>query len=124
MKKSKMLAGIAILVIILFFVMSVAMPVYYNLFYGNVQVKKYATGICTNVNTAELKNYPALEKLIKGEGCPASLNENSYVTCRISPEEWEKAMKYTDNKSTDGNPERCIKFENYDGVYTFNFRRP
>ncbi len=142
MKISKMLIGVAIFIIV-FFVMSVAVQIYNNFSYGNVQIGKYNdsdyvfdpvynetnysidsyrgnSSTCVNITTEKLKNHPAFEKLLKAEACPGPLNENGITTCEISQEEWEDISKFTYSIANG----RCLRFEGYEGVYTFFFNRP
>jgi hypothetical protein len=118
----------------------------FDTWYGNVQIGKYDdstyafdpvynettyvidsysgnSSTCVNVTTKELKNHPAFEKLLKAEACRTPLNENGITTCEISQEEWEDISKFY--YSVDPNaPGSCLRFENYEGVYTFFFNRP
>lgn len=116
MKKSKVLVIIVILIIGVWFVESVAMPFYYFLF-ANVNVLKYPTGVCANVTTEELEKYPALEKVINGEGCSGTL-------CVVTPDEWGKIHNFTDNLRRNDPHGGCIKFETYDGFYNIETIRP
>jgi hypothetical protein len=93
MKKSKKIVGIGILIIILLIVKLMVIPLYFALF-ANIYVTKYSDADCVqlegcpnaiNVTTEELKQNPAIERVINGEGCSGS-------QCIITREEWNKSI--------------------------------
>lgn len=116
MKYPKVIAIIVILIIGIWFVDSVALPFYYFLF-ANVNVLKYPNGACANVTAEELEIYPALEKVIKGEGCSGTL-------CVVTQDEWSEIHNFTDNLRRNDPDGDCMKFEKYDGVYDIQTVRP
>ncbi|MFA4957321.1 MAG: hypothetical protein WC556_10175 [Candidatus Methanoperedens sp.] len=119
MKISKMIVGIGILIIFILIVKSIVIPLYIG-FFANINIVKYDN--CTNVinlNSEELEKYPAIEKVINGEGC-----SESGAVCIITHDEWIQTKNYIDNKSVNNTQLECFKFENHDGFYNLNFNRP
>jgi hypothetical protein len=119
MKMSKNVVSIGILIIILLAVKLIVIPLYI-VFSANINVVKYEN--CTNVinvTSEELKKYPAIEKVIKGEGC-----SESGAVCIITNDEWIKTKNYIGNKRANNTKGECFRFENYDGFYNLNFNRP
>jgi hypothetical protein len=145
MKISKKLIGISILIIVFF-----GFPIIFQMFlmtisgtwYGNVQIGKYNdstyvfepvyndttytvdhyngnSSSCVNISSTQLKAHPAFEKLLKAEACRTPLNDG-ITTCEISEEEREDLSNFTYRNA----PGKCLKFEGYEGVYTFYFNRP
>lgn len=106
-----------ILIIIIFITKSIVMP-FYLMFNANINVIKY--DYCANVinvTTYELKQYPAIERVINGKGCSGTL-------CIITQDEWNKTKNFIDNKRVNNPQGECFKFEKHDGFYSLNFNRP
>ena len=119
MKISKIIIVIGILVIIILSVKSIMIPLYFVSF-ANINVVKYET--CTNainVTTEELKNYPAIERVINGKGC-----SESGALCIITHDEWNKTKNFIDNKFINNPKGECFKLGNHDGFYSLAFNRP
>lgn len=116
---SKKFVGIGILIIIILTVKLIVIP-FYIVFSANINVVKYDN--CTNVinvTSEELKKYPAIEKVINGEGC-----SESGAVCIITNDEWIKTKNYIENKRVNNTQEECFKFEKHDGFYKLNFNKP
>ncbi|MFA4958134.1 MAG: hypothetical protein WC556_14290 [Candidatus Methanoperedens sp.] len=119
MKMSKMIVGIGILILIILIVKSIVIPIYIA-FSANINIVKYDNCInVINVTSEELKKYPAIEKVINGEGC-----SESGALCIITNDEWIKTKNYIENKRVNNTQLECFKFENHDGFYNLNFNRP
>ena len=96
------------------------MPFYF-VFSANVNVVKYDD--CTNVinvTAEELKKYPAVERVLNGEGC----SMESGALCIITQDEWNETKNFIDNKRVNNPQGECFKFEKHDGFYSLNFNRP
>ena len=119
MKMSKKIVCIGILIIIVLIVKSIVIP-FYIAFFANINVVKY--DYCTNVinvTSEELKKYPAIERVINGEGC-----SESGSLCIITHDEWIKTKNFIENKRVNNPQGECFEFENHDGFYSLNFNRP
>jgi hypothetical protein len=110
MKISKIIVIIGILVIIILSVKPIVIPLY-SAFFANINV--------INVTTEELKNYPAIERVINGKGC-----SESGGLCIIPQDEWNKTKNFIDNKYVNNPKGECFKFGNHDGFYSLAFNRP
>ena len=119
MKTSKMIIGIGILIIIILIVKSIVIPFYF-IFSVNITVVKY--GSCNNVinvTAEEFKKYPAIERVLNGEGC-----SESGALCIIIQDDWNKTKNFIDNKRANNPQGECFKFGKHDGFYSLNFNRP
>lgn len=117
---SKKIVGIGILVIIILIVKLIVMPIYIASS-ANINIVKYDN--CPNVinvTSEELIKYPAIEKVLNGEGWCSE----SGAVCIITDDEWIKTKNYIDNKRVNNTQLECLKFENHDGFYVLNFNRP
>lgn len=119
MKRKKLIICVIALIIIILAVKSIVIPLYFA-FFANINVVKYETcNNVINVTTEELKNYPAIERVINGKGC-----SESGALCIITRDEWNKTKNFIDNKFIDNPKGECFKLGNHDGFYSLAFNRP
>ncbi len=69
---------------------------------GAISITKFDTphGEYSELTADELKEYPALEKALSGEGC-TKLNENSWY-CKVDPDEWRWTLDFVNKKHLKG----------------------